>query len=101
MLPPLLKLLAPCIIQAVCGGAVHLPGAAHKFATFYLYLPNCLKELHREGRDCFLKNQTILMVFSVDTFSGGVFNKDCFTTRVLFDLANAKIYQFLKRPIKL
>ena len=42
------------------------------------------------------------MVFSVDTFTAGVFNEDCFTTRVLFDfLANGKIYQLLKEAHKI
>ena len=97
MLPPLLKLLSPGVRERyIC------LGASHKFATFYLYLPNCLKELYKERGDCFLKNQTILMVFSVDTFTAGVFNEDCFTTRVLFDLlANGKIYQFLKEAHKI
>ena len=32
------------------------------------------------------------MVFLLDTFTGGGFNKDCFMIGTLFDLANAKIY---------
>ena len=48
-------MLPPCL--SFCAAAVHLPGGRHKFATFYLYLPNCLKELYREGGTAFSKTK--------------------------------------------
>ena len=84
MLPPCLSFCRPV--------AVHLPEGRHKFATFYLYRHQLSQRAVRGGGDCFLENRTILMVFLLDTFTGGVFNKDCFMIGTLFHLANGKIY---------